>query len=84
MQNEAIVSILTGERTHFLIRACGGLLASIVWKPKLMMFSALVLIEISAVVTVFLVRPDLSNNFTQNFVKMVIHLINNILKPAID
>jgi hypothetical protein len=30
-----IVSILTGERTNFLIRACGGMLAALVWKPKL-------------------------------------------------
>ena len=66
-----VVSILTGERTHFLIRACGGILASLVWKPKLIMFSALVLIEISAVVVVFLVRPDLGNNFTKNFVKQI-------------
>jgi len=29
------VSPLTGERTNFLIRACGGVLSSIVWKPKL-------------------------------------------------
>ena len=29
------VSMLTGERTNFLIRACGGILASLVWKPKL-------------------------------------------------
>ena len=36
-----IVSVITGERTNFLIRACGGLLASIVWKPKLIMFSLL-------------------------------------------
>ncbi|MDC6451694.1 O-antigen ligase family protein, partial [Alphaproteobacteria bacterium] len=66
-----VVSILTGERTHFLIRACGGVLSSILWKPKLLLFSALILIEISAVVVVLLVRPDLSNNFTTQFVKQI-------------
>ena len=66
-----VVSILTGERTHFLIRACGGILASIVWKPKLILFSVLILIEVSAVVVVFLVRPDLGDNFTKNFVKQI-------------
>ena len=66
-----VVSILTGERTHFLIRACGGILASIVWKPKFIMFSALILIEISAVVVVFLIRPDVGNNFTKNFLKQI-------------
>ena len=49
------VSSLTGERTHFLIRACGGLLASIVWKPKFLMFSVLVGIEIIAVIVVLLI-----------------------------
>ena len=28
------VSALTGERTNFLIRACGGILASLVWKQS--------------------------------------------------
>ena len=38
------VSALTGERTNFLIIALGGVLASIVWKPKYLMISSLVLI----------------------------------------
>ena len=66
-----VVSILTGERTHFLIRACGGMLASIVWKPKLKLFAILVLVEVIAVISVFLIRPDLGNNFTKNFVKQI-------------
>jgi len=28
------VSVLTGERTNTLLRACGGILASFVWNPK--------------------------------------------------
>ena len=44
------VSTLTGERTNFLIRACGGLLASLVWKPKFIMFSLLILIEVLAII----------------------------------
>ena len=66
-----IVSILTGERTHFLIRACGGMLAALVWKPKLKLFAILILIEILAVISVFIIRPDLGNNFTNNFVKQI-------------
>ena len=57
------VSVLTGERTNFLIRACGGILASIVWKPKFIMFSLLVFIEIGAVLFIFFNRPDLNNRF---------------------
>ena len=39
------VSTLTGERTNFLIRACGGVLAGIVWKPKFILISLLVLLK---------------------------------------
>jgi len=66
-----IVSILTGERTHFLIRAFGGMFAALVWKPKFKLYALLILIEILAVVAVFLIRPDLGNNFTNNFVKQI-------------
>ena len=66
-----IVSILTGERTHFLIRACGGMLAALVWKPKLKLFTALILVELLAVITIFLIRPDLGRNFTNNFVNQI-------------
>ena len=62
------VSALTGERTNFLIRACGGILASIVWKPKFIMISALVLVEILAVSAVFFSRPDLSKRFGKQFI----------------
>ena len=61
------VSALTGERTHFLIRACGGILASLVWKPKLILFSVLVLIEVLAVLVLLFIRPDLSNRFGKHF-----------------
>ena len=61
------VSIFTGERTNFLIRACGGILASIVWKPKLIIFSILVLVEVLAVILVFFHRPDLNTRFVKEF-----------------
>jgi O-antigen ligase len=65
------VSSLTGERTHFLIRACGGLLAGIVWKPKFLMFSILVGIEIIAVFAILMNRPDLTSRFGKQFFKSV-------------
>jgi O-antigen ligase len=65
------VSSLTGERTHFLIRACGGLLASLVWKPKFLMFSALVLIEILTVLLLFISRPDLGSRFSNEFLDRI-------------
>ena len=63
-----IVSALTGERTNFLIRACSGVLSSVLWKPKFIMFSLLVLIKIIAVLFVLVNRPDLGNRFGKQFV----------------
>ena len=65
------VSALTGERTNFLIRACGGVLASIIWKPKFIMFFMLVLIEVLAVLMLFFSRPDLSNRFGKQFINAI-------------
>ncbi len=59
------VSALTGERTNFLIRACGGILASIVWKPKLILFSLLIFIEVLAVSAVILSHPGLTFRYVE-------------------
>jgi O-antigen ligase len=65
------VSALTGERTNFLIRACGGILASIVWKPKFLMISLLIFIEVLAVLALFFTRPDLSSRFGDQFLNSI-------------
>ncbi len=65
------VSILTGERTNFLIKACSGFLASIIWKPKVILLSTLFLIEFLAVLTVLLTRSDLNRTFTKHFIKEI-------------
>ena len=65
------VSLLTGERTNFLIRACGGILASIVWKPKFLMFTFLILIELFAVLFILMSRPDLNDRFLDRFISSI-------------
>ena len=65
------VSAITGERTNFLIRACGGILASIVWKPKFILISTLIIFEIIAVLSLFLHRPDLTNRFGKQFMNAI-------------
>ncbi|MDA9657455.1 O-antigen ligase family protein [Alphaproteobacteria bacterium] len=65
------VSALTGERTNFLIRACGGILASIVWKPKFILVSSLIFIEILAVLALFLNRPDLASRYGEVFLNSI-------------
>ena len=66
-----IVSLLTGERVNFLIRACGGMLAALVWKPKFILYFSLVLFEVVAILVLALSRPDLSNRFGESFVQAV-------------
>ena len=65
------VSVLTGERTNFLIRACGGVLASLIWKPRFIMLILLIIIEIGAVIIVFINRPDLGHRFGKHFIEHV-------------
>ena len=47
------------------------MLAALVWKPKLKLYAILILVELLAVIGVFLIRPDLGNNFTNNFIKQI-------------
>ena len=65
------VSILTGERTNFLIRACGGILSALVWKPKFLMFSLLILVELFAVLFILNSRPDLNSRFLGKFMASI-------------
>jgi len=66
-----VVSLLTGERVNFLLRACGGMLAALLWKPKFILYSSLILIEVVAVLILAFSRPDLSERFGNNFIKSV-------------
>ena len=66
-----IFSILTGERTHFILRACSGMLASLFWKPSMRKFLILVLIEILAVVAVFILVPQKADRFINKFASSI-------------
>tara|TARA_B100001093_G_scaffold510008_1_gene575068 strand:+ start:233 stop:820 length:588 start_codon:yes stop_codon:yes gene_type:complete len=47
------------------------MLAALVWKPKLKLYAILIVVELLAVIGVFLIRPELGNNFTKNFIKHI-------------
>jgi O-antigen ligase len=61
------MSVLTGERINFLIRACGGMLAGLVWKPVWNRYLILIAVEIMAIVTVFMVFPNMESRFVDAF-----------------
>ncbi|MDA8716470.1 O-antigen ligase family protein [Alphaproteobacteria bacterium] len=63
-----IMSVLTGERINFLIGACGGMLAAVAWRPNWRRFIILIVVEIFAVVTVFLAMPNVQDRFTNTVV----------------
>ena len=52
-----IISVLTGERINFLIRACSGMLAGLIWRPRFSIFTCLILLELLAVIFVFYLLP---------------------------
>lgn len=64
-----LVSLLSGERVNFLLRACGGMLAALVWKPKFTLYMLLVLFEIFFLLILAFNRPDLTSQFGKNFIK---------------
>ena len=69
-----VASIMTGERINFLIRACGGVLAALVWKPKLGRVMALFLIEGVAVLAALIYTPGMVlRYFTHFFSEIPVH-----------
>ena len=68
------LSVMTGERINFLIRACSGMLAAIVWKPKLGRVMMLIAVEVAAVFVLVASMPGYLGRFIGNFIAhMPIH-----------
>ena len=59
-----IMSVLTGERINFLIRACSGMLAALVWRPNWRRYTILIIVEIVAIASIFLAMPNVQDRFT--------------------
>jgi len=59
-----IVSGLTGERGNFLIIVCGGILATVIWRPKRSLIFTIIIVQSLSVLALALVKPDLSKRFT--------------------
>ena len=66
-----ILSVITGERINFIIRACGGMLAGLLWRPKASRYACLILVEVLAVVTVFVASPNIGNRFVDKFIEQL-------------
>ncbi len=66
-----VISVMTGERVNFIIRACGGMLAGLVWKPKFFRYLTLILIEVIAVVVLLKSKPEVSKRFIGSFIEQL-------------
>ena len=66
-----IASLMTGERINFLIRACGGMLAAIAWKPIKARVVALLAIEGIGLIIAFLATPGLLARFVTHFLSEI-------------
>lgn len=63
-----VLSILTGERINFLLRACSGMIAALSWKPKWRRVLLIIAAEIIAFVVLIQIQPDLKNRYVDNFI----------------
>ena len=63
-----IISVLTGERINFLIRACGGMMAALFWRPNWYRYVALVIVEILAVWAVFIFSPSMRERYVDRLI----------------
>jgi O-antigen ligase len=62
------ISLVTGERINFLIRFCGGMLAGLVWRPKLKRYFLLIVAEVLAVLLIFSALPETASRYTDHFI----------------
>ena len=62
------VSTFAGERLNLIIRACGGMLAGLSWKPKLLPYCILIAVGSATVFGVFLVNDSVASRFGSQFI----------------
>ena len=65
------VSVFAGERINLIIRACGGMLAGLSWKPKLLPYCILIAVELAAVAGIFLASDTLASRFSSQFINQL-------------
>ena len=63
------VSVFAGERVNLILRVCGGMLAGLSWKPKLIPYCILIAVELVAVTGVFLFNDNLVSRFGSQFIE---------------
>lgn len=60
-------SVFAGERMNLIIRVCGGMLAGLSWKPKLLPYCILIGVELAAGAGVLLASDTIASRFGNLF-----------------
>ena len=63
-----VASVLSGERINFILRALGGMLAGLLYKPVWTRYLLLMFAEVAAVIGVFFLKPSIGDRFVSSFV----------------
>ena len=66
-----VASVLSGERINFILRAIGGMLAGIVYKPIWSRYLLLIGAELTAILGLFLLIPAISHRFFSSFLSLL-------------
>jgi O-antigen ligase len=72
------VSLMAGERIHFLIVICGGVLAALLWRPRLLHMIYLGIAGWVVMIIGIILSADTAIRFTSNFVAGVTDLKNSV------
>lgn len=66
-----LASVMTGERINFLIRACSGMIAAVVWKPRWHRVAFLLVVEGGAIIATMIATPTILNRFFHTFLEQL-------------
>ena len=66
-----VALVMTGERINFVIFACSGIVASVVWKPRVYRLVAVFAVKAIAVFSAIVAAPGLWYRFFHNFVQQI-------------
>jgi len=66
-----VASVLSGERINFILRAIGGMLAGIVYKPIWSRYLLLIGTELAAIIGIFLLKPAIGDRFVTSFLNQL-------------
>ena len=66
-----VASVLSGERINLILRAMGGMLAGIVYRPLWTRYLLLIVAELLAILGVFVLMPTVGERFVTSFINQL-------------